>query len=103
MVAFIHRDLTSFGNSLEHWKRNSGTGVEGRATYCKFLVDICKREDPSRPTTAGFNKWTEAIENGLAKLVDVQGWNYKPQFYKYIHRKFSDWSMLGSETASTVS
>ena len=104
MVAFIHRDrnhpsviMWSVGNEIRE------QSIKGGDAYCKFLVDICKREDPSRPTTAGFNKWTDAIDNGLAKLVDVQGWNYKPQFYKYIHEKFPTWSMYGSETASTVS
>lgn len=104
MVAFIHRDrnhpsviMWSVGNEIRE------QGLKDGATYCKFLVDICKREDPSRPTTAGFNKWKEAIENGLANIVDVPGWNYKPQYYSYIHKKFPKWSMYGSETASTVS
>lgn len=104
MVAFIHRDrnhpsviMWSLGNEIKE------QGFKGGDAYCKFLVDICKREDPTRPTTAGFNKWSDAIENGLAQLVDVQGWNYKPQYYEYIHEKFPHWSMIGSETASTVS
>jgi len=104
MVAFIHRDRNhpsviawSIGNEIRE------QNIEGGAVYCQFLVDICHREDPTRPTTAGFNKWQAAIENGFADIVDVVGWNYKPQVYSFIHEKFPDWKMYGSETASTVS
>ena len=104
MVAFIHRDRNhpsviawSVGNEVRE------QGMKDGAKYCKFLVDICKREDPTRPTTAGFNNWKGAIDNGLAEIVDVPGWNYKPQHYQYIHENHPNWTMYGSETASTVS
>jgi beta-galactosidase len=104
MVAFIHRDRNhpsviawSIGNEIRE------QGIEGGAEYCQFLVEICKREDPTRPTTAGFNQWQAAIKNGFADIVDVAGWNYKPQYYRFIHEKFPHWKMYGSETASTVS
>lgn len=104
LVAFIHRDrnhpsviMWSIGNEIRE------QGIEGGEKYCQFLVDICKREDPTRFTTAGFNNWEGAIKNGFANIVDVPGWNYKPQHYKFIHEKFPAWKMYGSETASTVS
>jgi len=104
MTAFIHRDRNhpsviawSIGNEIRE------QGIDGGAKYCRFLVDICHREDPTRPTTAGFNKWQAAIKNGFADIVDVAGWNYKPQHYNFIHQKFPDWKIYGSETASTVS
>ncbi len=104
MVAFIHRDrnhpsiiMWSVGNEIRE------QGIKGGEQYCQFLVDICKREDPTRPTTAGFNQWEGAIENGFADIVDVPGWNYKPQHYQFVHTKFPHWTMYGSETASTVS
>ena len=104
MVAFIHRDRNhpsviawSIGNEIRE------QNIDGGAEYCQFLVDICHREDPARPTTAGFNKWQAAIENGFADIVDVVGWNYKPEHYNFIREKFPDWKMYGSETASTVS
>ena len=104
LTAFIHRDrnhpsviMWSVGNEIRE------QGVTGGKEYCKFLVDICKREDPSRPTTAGFNQWEAAIKNGLADVVDVPGWNYKPLRYQYIHEKYPEWRMYASETASTVS
>ena len=104
MVAYIHRDrnhpsvvMWSVGNEIRE------QSIKGGEVLCKFLVDICKREDPTRPTTAGFNQWEGAIKNGFADIVDVPGWNYKPQYYRYIHEKFPLWTMYGSETASTVS
>ncbi|MCK4749506.1 MAG: DUF4982 domain-containing protein, partial [Bacteroidales bacterium] len=104
MTALIHRDrnhpsviMWSIGNEIRE------QDIEGGAEYCQFLVDICKREDPTRPTTAGFNQWEQAIENGFADIVDVAGWNYKPQHYHFIHNKFPHWKMYASETASTVS
>jgi beta-galactosidase len=104
MVAWIHRDRNhpsviawSIGNEI----REQGT-KDGLET-CQFLVDICHREDPSRPTTSGFNNWSSAIKNGLADAVDLPGWNYKPQFYNKIHKEHPDWTMYASETASTVS
>jgi beta-galactosidase len=104
LVAFIHRDRNhpsviawSIGNELREQDREDG------AEYCRFLVDICHREDPTRPTTAGFSRWKEAIENGLVEVVDVVGWNYKPQYYGQIHNLYPHWKMYGSETSSTVS
>ena len=104
MAALIHRDrnhpsviMWSIGNEILEQGREDGAG------YARFLVDICHREDPSRPVTAGFNQWENAIRYGMAEVVDVQGWNYKPQHYSYIHNKFPDWKMYASETASTVS
>jgi len=104
MVAFIRRDrnhpsviMWSVGNEVRE------QSIKGGEVYCKFLVDICKREDPTRPTTGGFNQWEGAIKNGFADIVDVPAWNYKPQYYRYIHEKFPQWRMYASETASTVS
>ncbi len=104
MVAMIHRDrnhpsvfMWSIGNEIRE------QGFDWGAEVCQFLVDICKREDPTRPTTAGFNQWQGAIANGFGDIVDVPGWNYKPQHYNFIHQKFPHWTMYASETASTVS
>ncbi len=104
MTAFIRRDrnhpsviMWSVGNEIREQGKADG------AQYCRFLVDICHREDPTRPTTAGLNNWKKAIENGFTDIVDVVGWNYKPQHYNFIHKKFPHWKMYGSETASTVS
>ncbi|MBB6463162.1 glycoside hydrolase family 2 TIM barrel-domain containing protein [Flammeovirga kamogawensis] len=104
LVSLIHRDrnhpsliMWSIGNEVREQTKENG------AENTKFLSDICHREDPTRPTTAGFNNWKGAINNGLADAVDLPGWNYKPNLYKRIHKEHPDWKMYGSETASTVS
>ena len=104
MVAWIHRDRNhpsiiawSIGNEIR--EQNIKEGLKA----CQFLVDICHREDPTRPTTAGFNNWKGAIKNGLADAVDLPAWNYKPQHYSFIHKNHPEWKMYASETASTVS
>lgn len=68
----------------------------------KFLVDIARREDPSRPTTAGFNRVDEARTNGLVEAVDVVGLNYRPHQYEFFHEATDD-IMYGSETESCIS
>lgn len=102
--AFIRRDrnhpsviMWSIGNEIREQSKPDG------AEICQFLTDICHEEDPTRPVTAGFNSWKEAMKNGLADIIDVPGWNYKPQHYKTIHANYPDWKMYASETASTVS
>jgi beta-galactosidase len=103
LVAMIHRDrnhpsiiMWSIGNEIRE------QNMEGGDKTAQFLVDICHREDPTRPTTAGFNQPFKAIENGLADAIDVVGLNYKPQLYKPIHEDHPHFKIYGSETASTV-
>lgn len=105
LVALIHRDrnhpsviMWSLGNEVREQK----SGHEGKE-ITQFLVDISKREDFTRPTTAGFNHVQASIENGLVAPLDVIGWNYKPGSYKRLHEKHPDWKMYGSETASSFS
>ena len=89
--------MWSIGNEIR--EQNSPDGVK----VAKMLSDICHREDPTRPVTAGMNNPQAAIKYGFAKLIDIPGWNYKPQLYEQYHRDFPTWKMYGSETASTVS
>jgi len=102
--AMIRRDrnhpcviLWSVGNEIG--EQNSSTGAD----VARFLTEICHDEDPTRPVTAGFNNSEGAIANGLADVVDVPGWNYKPHFYRKYHEAHPDWPMYGSETESCVS
>ena len=102
-VALIHRDrnhpsviMWSIGNEIRE------QGVEGGEKLCKFLVDICKREDPTRPTTIGLNQGKGEL-NRFAEVVDVVGFNYTPQRYNALHEKYPHLKMYGSETSSTVS
>lgn len=104
LQAMIWRDrnhpsviMWSIGNEVREQKDADGAEV------ARMLTDICHREDPSRPVTAGFNNHKDAIKNGLADVIDLVGFNYKPHDYKEMHQKYPDWVIYGSETASTVS
>ena len=89
--------MYSIGNEVREQKSDGG-----RQT-ADFLTNICHQTDSTRPVTAAFNDWKNAIKNGLADAVDIPGWNYKPGYYRQIHEKHPDWVIYGSETASTVS
>lgn len=69
----------------------------------KFLMDICHREDPTRPVTNGMDNPDAVTSNNFASILDVAGFNYRP--FKYIenYKKIPQQLILGSETASTVS
>lgn len=90
--------MWSIGNEIQEQadKVNGGR-------IAKELVAICKDEDPTRPTTAGFNYYRQPIKNGLAEAVDLVGWNYKPRKYKEVLSEYPEWIVYGSETSSTVS
>ncbi len=104
MTALIKRDrnhpcviIWSIGNEV----RDQGK-FEGKV-IARFLYDICKKLDPDRPVTCGFNASDQAIANGLADVIDLPGWNYKPHLYEKYRREHPEYCMLGSETSSTVS
>ena len=89
--------MWSIGNEVREQKQASGQQIAER------LVEICKEEDPTRPTTAGFNQLVAALKNGLANAVDLVGANYKPTQYAKLMEAYPDKIFYGSETASTVS
>ena len=102
--AMIRRDanhpcviMWSIGNEIQEQGRSDGHET------ARFLAGICRDEDPTRPTTAGFNNSEGAIVNGLAAEVDVPGWNYKPHRYLCYKQEHPEWPMYGSETESCVS
>ena len=66
----------------------------------KRLVDICNREDPTRPVTSGCNSPEAAVKSGFSRPLDVLGINYNMSFYLTYKDKAK---LVGSETASTVS
>lgn len=90
--------MWSIGNEVPEQVK----GAEG-AARAKFLADIARDEDSTRPTTAGMDHYQEAAQSGFASNVDVQGLNYKPHQYADSHKKYSTHILYGSETASTVS
>lgn len=104
MVNLLHRDrnhpsvvMWSIGNEVPDQSTKGGNKI------AKFLLDICHREDPTRPVTAGMDRIDAAINNNFASVLDVPGFNYKPARYEEANSKLPQGFILGSETASTVS
>ena len=89
--------LWSIGNEIPEQGQANGWET------AKFLTGIAHQEDPTRPTTSGFNQWADAIKNGLADQVDVPGFNYQPMRYEQIQNEHPKWVIYGSETSSCVS
>ena len=90
--------MWSIGNEILEQSQNTiGTEI------AQSLVAICKDEDTTRPTTAGFNQYRKPMENGMADAIDLVGWNYKPRKYEEVLEKHPNWIVYGSETSSTVS
>lgn len=85
------------GNEVsEQWKYE---GVK----RARILQEICHREDPTRPVTNGMDNPFAVMHNGMAALLDVPGFNYRPFAYDSAHRVLPHGYILGSETASTLS
>ncbi len=104
MVNMLHRDrnhpsivMWSIGNEIGE------QGISGGNKILKFLQDICHREDPTRPVTAGMDRIDNALKNNFAAILDIPGFNYKPHRYEEAFKTLPQGMILGSETASTVS
>ena len=103
LVAMIHRDRNhpcviawSIGNEVGE------QGIPDKWHIAQELTDICHREDPTRPTTAGNdNQW--ASTQPYADAIDLYGFNYKPHAYEAFRDTHPGKPVYGSETASTIS
>ena len=89
--------MWSIGNEVR--EQNMADGGE----TARFLAEIARRTDPSRPVTAAFNHHDGAMANGLADAVDLVGFNYKPNDYASRHEAHPEYVIYGSETSSAVS
>lgn len=89
--------MWSIGNEVPDQSSANGKDIARR------LQDICHREDPTRPVTAGMDRFDDAINKGFAAVLDIPGFNYKPQRYPEAHGKLPQGFLMGTETASTVS
>lgn len=86
--------LWSIGNEIPEQEDPDGFEMSKR------LADICRREDPTRPVTAGCNLPDAAVKSGFSKPLDVFGVNYSLPFYRTLKGRTP---MVASETASAVS
>lgn len=104
LVAMIKRDrnhpcvfMWSVGNEINEQSQPEGWKV------AKFLVDICHRADPTRPVTAGIDRYNHAMKHNFVEQLDLVGFNYKPHLYAEAYKLKPNAIIYGSETASTVS
>jgi beta-galactosidase len=89
--------MWSIGNEILEQAKENGWKEARR------LTAICREEDPTRPTTAGFNQVANAIKNRLADEVDIAGFNYGVRDYAKVVAAHPAWTVVGAETASCVS
>lgn len=89
--------MWSIGNEIMEQYKHDPNGIT------KYLNDIVKSLDTTRATTAGFNSSTNALESGMASIVDVAGFNYKPGIYHKIREAYPNLKFYASETGGSVS
>jgi beta-galactosidase len=89
--------MWSIGNEVPTQCSPDGYRVAG------FLAAICRREDPTRPVTAGMDQVSCILDNGFADVLDVPGLNYRTRRYVETYERTPQSLVLGSETSSTVS
>jgi beta-galactosidase len=92
----------SLGNEIQEQKDEPGNHDRARR-----LVEICRRYDMTRPTTAGLNEGVSLL-NGFAAIFDVAGYNYKavldkPLNYLNHFETYPGVPLYGAETASCLS
>lgn len=86
------------GNEVpEQWNADQGPKMS------LALQELCHREDPTRPVTQGMDSPDAPVKSGMAAVMDIPGFNYRPHKYQENYKKLPQRIILGSETASTVS
>jgi beta-galactosidase len=86
--------LWSLGNEEPQMITERGARIVGS------MKRLAHRLDPTRPSTFAMDKgW----EQGVGKVVDVVGFNYRTNQMDEFHARFPEIPVYGSETASAVS
>lgn len=86
------------GNEVpDQWSGSNGPKIS------RMMQDICHREDPTRPVTQGMDAPDAVVNNNMAAVMDVAGFNYRPHKFNENYKKLPQQIILGSETASTIS
>lgn len=71
------------GNEVpDQWNGDRGPKLS------RFLQDICHREDPTRPVTQGMDAPDAVVNNNMAAVMDVAGFNYRPHKYQENYKNF---------------
>ena len=101
--ALVRRDrnhpsivLWSIGNEIPEQANTN------RFYIAEELAAIVRSEDPTRPVTAGCNH-VVAGYNGFQKLIDVFGYNYKPDQYAKFRATSPTIPLFATETSSCIS
>ncbi|MDE7326508.1 MAG: DUF4982 domain-containing protein [Lachnospiraceae bacterium] len=70
----------------------------------RYLCDYVRENDPKHnaPITIGSNYMPWAGGQACADIVKYAGYNYSERYYDEHHKKYPDWIIYGSETASVV-
>ena len=89
--------MWSIGNEIP--EQGSAKGKE----LSEQLQQACHRLDPTRYVTQGLDHAEASIESGVAKVMDIPGFNYRVHKYQNNIEQLPQGFLLGSETASTVS
>jgi beta-galactosidase len=86
--------LWSLGNEEPHQATERGARINAE------LKAHVKRLDPTRPTTFAMD---QGWDNGVGRVVDVLGFNYRTNQIEAYHARHPEQPVYGSETGSTVS
>lgn len=90
-----HPSIVLWSISNEEKEQGSELGArQGRA-----MVELIRRLDYTRPTTAAMNN---GIGQGLTGVIDVQGFNYHPDTYDKLHRELPAKPFIATEIAAAV-
>jgi beta-galactosidase len=90
-----HPSVVLWSISNEEKEQGSELGArQGRA-----MAKAIRRLDNTRPITAAMNN---GIGHGLTGVIDVQGFNYHPETYDPVHRKFPNKPLIATEIAAAV-
>ena len=60
-----------------------------------FYRNFCHREDPTRPVTQGMDAPDAVVNNNMAAVMDIAGFNYRPHKYQENYKKTSSTDSLG--------
>ena len=85
--------LWSLGNEEPHQATERGARINAD------LQQHVRKLDPTRPTTFAMD---QGWDNGVGRVVDVLGFNYRTNQIEAYHHRHPDQSVIGTETASTV-